>query len=116
MTIFGLAKRNSKDRIKQNLGPVSNKYKVNQMNCPIFNMFHIQVKNVIRNEKTVLFEREQGVSQIYEEVIVQKKVDTVTKAFNFAVSKYGDRPCVGTREILGEEDETQSNGKVMEIS
>ena len=55
-------------------------------------------------------------SQIYEEVIVQKKVDTVTKAFNFAVNKYGDRPCVGTREILGEEDETQSNGKVMEVS
>ena len=39
-------------------------------------------------------------------------MDTVTKAFNYAVGKFGDRECIGTREVLGEEDEVQSNGKV----
>ena len=28
------------------------------------------------------------------------------------MQKYGDRECIGTREILGEEDEVQSSGKV----
>jgi long-chain acyl-CoA synthetase len=49
---------------------------------------------------------------MYQEIIVRGKVDTVTKSFNFAVNKFGDRECLGTREVLGEEDEVQSNGKV----
>jgi long-chain acyl-CoA synthetase len=39
-------------------------------------------------------------------------VDTVTKSFNYAVQKYGQKSCLGTREILGEEDEVQKNGKL----
>ena len=63
-------------------------------------------------EKGVTFKREKGNSKMYQEIIVEGKVDTVTKAFNFAVNKYGDRECIGTREVLGEEDEVQSSGKV----
>ncbi len=40
------------------------------------------------------------------------KVDTVTKSFNYAVKKYGAKSCLGTRQMLGEEDEVQKNGKV----
>lgn len=32
--------------------------------------------------------------------------------FKFCVKKYGGRPCLGTREVHGEEDEMQPNGKV----
>jgi long-chain acyl-CoA synthetase len=39
-------------------------------------------------------------------------VDTVTKSFNYAVNKYGTKSCLGTREVLGEEDEVQNNGKL----
>ena len=28
-------------------------------------------------------------------------MDTVTKAFNYAVQKYQDKDCLGTRQILG---------------
>merc|ERR1711892_1610556 len=42
----------------------------------------------------------------------ENKVDTITKAFNYAVTKYGSKTCLGTRQVLGEEDEVQSNGKV----
>ena len=44
--------------------------------------------------------------------LLKGKVDTVIKAFKYAVGKFGDRDCIGTREVLGEEDETQSSGKV----
>ena len=39
-------------------------------------------------------------------------MDTVTKAFRYAVTKHSSKQCLGTREVLGEEDEMQSNGKV----
>ena len=48
----------------------------------------------------------------YKEIIIDNKVDTVTKGFNFAVAKYGSKRCMGTREVLGEMDEVQENGKV----
>ena len=49
---------------------------------------------------------------VYKEIIIDNQVDTVTKAFNFAVSKYGEKQCLGTREVLGEMDEVQGSGKV----
>eukprot|EP00088_Acartia_fossae_P061730 TRINITY_DN7423_c2_g1_i1.p1 TRINITY_DN7423_c2_g1~~TRINITY_DN7423_c2_g1_i1.p1 ORF type:complete len:710 (-),score=189.52 TRINITY_DN7423_c2_g1_i1:200-2329(-) len=48
----------------------------------------------------------------YREIILENKVDTVTKAFNYSVKKHGSKQCLGTREVLGEEDEIQANGKV----
>ena len=38
---------------------------------------------------------------MYNEIIIKNKVDTVTKAFNYAVEKYGNRDCLGTRQVLG---------------
>eukprot|EP00092_Neocalanus_flemingeri_P007270 GFUD01007850.1.p1 GENE.GFUD01007850.1~~GFUD01007850.1.p1 ORF type:complete len:710 (+),score=206.08 GFUD01007850.1:109-2238(+) len=49
---------------------------------------------------------------VYKEIIIDNQVDTVTKAFNYAVTKHGEKQCLGTREVLGEEDEVQNNGKV----
>lgn len=34
------------------------------------------------------------------------------KAWNWAVRRYGPRKLLGTRDVLGEEDEVQSNGKI----
>jgi len=74
---------------------------------------------VKESSKEVWFRRE--VSQdnaVYKEIVIDNKagtpgqVDTVTKAFNYSVKKHGARKCLGTREVLGEADEIQSNGKV----
>ena len=65
-----------------------------------------------QSNKAVSYKRDKGASKIYQEIIVEGKVDTVIKAFKYAVGKFGDRDCIGTREVLGEEDETQSSGKV----
>lgn len=39
-------------------------------------------------------------------------VDTLDKMFEYAVKKFPKRDCLGTRELLSEEDELQPNGKV----
>ena len=36
----------------------------------------------------------------------------MTKAFRYAVTKHSSKQCLGTREVLGEEDEIQEDGKV----
>ncbi|XP_024139350.1 long-chain-fatty-acid--CoA ligase 4 isoform X1 [Oryzias melastigma] len=38
--------------------------------------------------------------------------DTLDKLFRHAVQRFGPDPCLGTREILNEENEVQPNGKV----
>ena len=40
---------------------------------------------------------------MFKEIIVRNRVDTMTKAFNYAVKKYGEKECLGTRQILGKE-------------
>ena len=49
----------------------------------------------------VSFMREIGKSDLYDEIIVRRGVDTVTKAFDYAVKKYRDKDCLGTRQVLG---------------
>ncbi|KAK1879718.1 Long-chain-fatty-acid--CoA ligase 3 [Dissostichus eleginoides] len=39
-------------------------------------------------------------------------VDTLDKMFKYAASRFPQRDCLGTREVLSEEDEIQPNGKV----
>lgn len=39
-------------------------------------------------------------------------VDTVDKMFEYAARRFAQRDCLGTREVLSEEDELQPNGKV----
>lgn len=44
--------------------------------------------------------------------LLREKVDTMVKLMEFVTKKYPNKRCLGTREIFGEEDEKQSNGKV----
>ncbi|KAG1958497.1 long-chain-fatty-acid--CoA ligase [Pimephales promelas] len=39
-------------------------------------------------------------------------VDTLDKLFAHAVKRFSQEPCLGTREVLGEEEEKQANGKI----
>ncbi len=77
-----------------------------------------QVRAVSRRgpgSKGVSFCRDFGTgSALYNDVIVRSGVDTVTKAFDYAVNKFRGQDCLGTREILGVEDEVQKNGKVFQ--
>ena len=60
-----------------------------------------QVVKTMNNSETVAFLRQNGDSEMFKEIIVRNGVDTMTKAFNYAVHKYGEKECLGTRQILG---------------
>jgi len=49
---------------------------------------------------------------IYEDIIVHNKVDTVKKALDYSAKKHGEKRCLGTRQVLGDQEEAQPNGKV----
>ena len=42
----------------------------------------------------------------------RENIDTLEKVMNWITKKHGDKKCVGTREILAEEDEVQPNGRI----
>lgn len=44
--------------------------------------------------------------------MLQSKLDTLEKMFNFVVKIHTTKRCLGTRQILSEEDEMQQNGRV----
>lgn len=44
--------------------------------------------------------------------MIRNNVDTVEKMFVYVSKIHGSKRCLGTRQILGEEDETQPNGRV----
>jgi long-chain acyl-CoA synthetase len=44
--------------------------------------------------------------------MLQEKIDTMAKMFDYVSRTYPNRKCLGTREILAEEDEVQPNGRV----
>ncbi len=41
-----------------------------------------------------------------------KKIDTMDKVFQYAVKRNGSKRCLGSREVIDEEDEVQPNGKL----
>jgi len=44
--------------------------------------------------------------------LVNAGVDTMAKCFRFGLEKYSHNRCLGTRQLLSEEDECQPNGKI----
>lgn len=44
--------------------------------------------------------------------MLRNNIDTLEKVFKYVVKIHTDKKCLGTREILGEEDELQDNGRV----
>ncbi|CAH1183332.1 unnamed protein product [Phaedon cochleariae] len=44
--------------------------------------------------------------------LAKENIDTMAKMFEYCSKKYPNRKCLGTREILAEEDEVQPNGRV----
>ncbi|XP_049822400.1 long-chain-fatty-acid--CoA ligase 4 isoform X2 [Aethina tumida] len=44
--------------------------------------------------------------------LVRENIDTMAKMFEYVARTYPNKRCLGTREILGEEDEKQPNGRV----
>lgn len=44
--------------------------------------------------------------------LVKNDIDTMEKVIRFTTKKYSDKKCLGTRQILAEEDEEQPDGRI----
>jgi len=66
-----------------------------------------------KNDQFISYSQETRTdNKVYNELILKNDVDTVHKVWTTAVSMYQDRLCLGTREVIGEAEEKQDNGKV----
>lgn len=64
-----------------------------------------------RDDKQITYRTVDRPGRIYV-LMLQKHVDTLEKMYRKVTQLHTTKPCLGTREILGEEDEVQPNGKV----
>lgn len=57
----------------------------------------------------------RAISSESELMTVQRSgIDTVAKMFKNATTRYSLRHCLGTRQVLSEEEEFQSNGTILQ--
>ena len=72
--------------------------------------------NTVNTSESITYLRENGDSKMFNEIIVRNGVDTMTKAFNYAVQKYGDKECLGTRQVLGKPLSIQNSYKFFKFN
>ncbi len=74
-------------------------------------MNRIRAKVVRSSAEEIVYESPE-IQCAADRDLTRAKVDTMDKAWSWAVRRYGPRPLLGTRDIMAEEDEVQSNGKI----
>lgn len=73
-------------------------------------MYYFQSDFTKLDDNTILIKTLSNPS--YNHITLMKdKIDTLQKVFQYAVNKYNDSYCLGTRNIIAEEDEIQPNGR-----
>ena len=70
-----------------------------------------QAVSLTNGDDFILYRSVTEISDVHARFL-QDKIDTMEKVFRFAVRQHGQKPALGTREILAEEDEMQPNGRV----
>ncbi|KAK2727732.1 hypothetical protein QYM36_008277, partial [Artemia franciscana] len=66
---------------------------------------------VEESENSITFRNPAEVSEIFLQ-FTKNKIDTLDKAFKFAVAQHGRRSAIGSRDLIAEEDEVQPNGRI----
>lgn len=88
-----------------------NEFVIKICSTPVF--FGLQTAIISKEEGGITYRCTRATSKPTLE-LKAAKVDTLDKLFSFAFHKNGSKRCLGVREVLGEEDETQPNGKVFQ--
>ncbi|XP_014282035.1 long-chain-fatty-acid--CoA ligase 4 isoform X3 [Halyomorpha halys] len=71
----------------------------------------VKAKVIAKDDKSITYRTVDSPKEVYIEM-VKNNIDTMEKVLNYAVKQYGEHNCLGTRDILAEEDEVQDNGRV----
>ncbi|XP_046676781.1 fatty acid CoA ligase Acsl3 [Homalodisca vitripennis] len=70
-----------------------------------------KAKAVTRDDKSITYRSLESIGEIHSQVL-RAKVDTMEKMLLYVVKTFRDKKCLGTRQILAEEDEVQPNGRI----
>ena len=73
--------------------------------------YQIFKTNFRSTDDELVFESPEKTSQIYFD-IVKSQCETMADALKWSVAKHGNKPIMGTREIIAELDEVQPNGRM----
>ncbi|XP_050309994.1 long-chain-fatty-acid--CoA ligase 4 isoform X6 [Anthonomus grandis grandis] len=71
----------------------------------------IKAQPISQDTKSITYRSTMQPKSLHVELL-RSQVDTMVKLLEFVANKYPNKRCLGTREILGEEDEKQSNGRI----
>jgi long-chain acyl-CoA synthetase len=70
-----------------------------------------QAQPVSIEEKSITYRSLQDPREVHVQLLLEG-VDTMAKMLHFVAKLHGHKRCLGTREILAEEDEIQPNKRV----
>jgi long-chain acyl-CoA synthetase len=71
----------------------------------------VKAKPITKDTKSITYRSTTEPGPVHI-TMIQEKIDTMAKMFDYVSRTYPNRKCLGTREILAEEDEVQPNGRV----
>lgn len=70
-----------------------------------------QASPITRDTKSITYRSVDKPNKMHIEM-VREKVDTMASMLEYVSGRYSNKKCLGTRQIKGEEDEVQPNGRV----
>ncbi|XP_071053197.1 long-chain-fatty-acid--CoA ligase 4 isoform X2 [Onthophagus taurus] len=71
----------------------------------------VKAQPIVKDSRSVIYRSVDEPSRTHVEM-VREKVNTLADMMQYVSDKYANKKCLGTRQIRGEEDEVQSNGRV----
>lgn len=70
-----------------------------------------QAVSLTHGDDFVTYRSVREISDVHSRFL-RNEIDTMEKVFSFTVRQHGEKPALGTREVLAEEDEIQPDGRV----
>lgn len=71
----------------------------------------VRAKPIYKDETSIVYRNVDEPGPMHA-ALERLKINTVDKILRYATEIHGDKQCLGTRQILGEENELQPNGRV----
>lgn len=71
----------------------------------------IKAKPIVKDEHMIMYRNVDPIGAMHV-TMVQQKIDTLEAMLKWVAGVHGNKRCLGTRQILAEEDEVQPNGRV----
>lgn len=71
----------------------------------------VKAKPVYSDETSIVYRNVDPIGDMHS-TLVRQKIDTLETMLKWVAQIHGDKKCLGTRQILADEDEVQPNGRV----